>query len=140
MYLFKPIEVEIKTGWTKTELISKLEHVARFTNDSFELKTNLIGYDYLSQANGTIGISGDWTLVSFKIFPSIFVNLFASVWYLMTATATINFLIRSLIDMEYKSETHYCSGFFIIGFLVTQVAFNSSANDRERKVRQALKR
>ncbi|MEZ4973089.1 MAG: hypothetical protein R2820_07240 [Cyclobacteriaceae bacterium] len=139
MKLFQPIEIEIKTGWTPAELIHRLSAIAKFNDNEFTIAPDLWATNLYSYVKGTVGTNDSWTVLSFTVYPSFVLKGFATLWLGGVGIVLIFMTISSLIYWEFNSQIGLVLGGWILGFILTQLSFRSSVDQRETAIRQIMK-
>jgi hypothetical protein len=137
--IFEPYEIEIKTGRTKDELIARFRKRARIEGNRFYIDSGPYGLTSRSTVIGVISDTPDWTIVSFKIYASLFLKAFSYLWLGGVGIAFVTFAIKSLINWTYNSEIHWTILFWIVGFIITQLTFRTSADMQEESIKQMIR-
>lgn len=139
MDIFEPYEIEIKTGRTKDELMERFKRRARIEGDKFYIDSEPYALIPRSNVVGQIRESADWTIISFKIYASAFLKAFTYLWLGGVGLAVMTFVIKALINWKYDSEVHWTVVFWVVGFIMTQLTFRTSADMQEESIRQMIR-
>ena len=139
MDIFEPYEIEIKTGRTRDELVDRFKQRAYISGDQFYIDSEPMGIVSRSKVVGEIRTTNDWTIVTFKIYASTFLKIFSYAWLGFAGFAVLTFIVKGLINWEYNSEIHWTIIFWVVGFVVTQITFRTSANMQEESIRQMIR-
>jgi hypothetical protein len=137
--IFEPYEIEIKTGRTKDEVIERFKARAYIYGDEFFIASEPYGFISRSKVVGEIRKTDDWTIVSFKIYASTFLKVFSYLWLGFAGLALVIFIIKAVMNWKYDSEIHWASVFWIIGFIMAQMTFRTSADMQEESIRQMIR-
>jgi hypothetical protein len=139
MDIFESYEIEIKTGRTKEEIISRFKQRAKISGDKFYIDSEPYGLISRSNVVGEIIDSADWTIVSFKIYASTFLKTLSYLWLGGVGIAVLSYIIKALINWEYNADIHWAIVFWIVGFTLTQLTFRTSADMQEESIRQMIR-
>jgi len=137
--IFEPYKIEIKTGRTKDELIARFRKRARIEGNRFYIDSEPYGLISRSTVIGDISDTTDWTIVSFKIYASLFLKVFSYLWLGGVGIAFVTFVIKSLSNWTYNSDIHWTILFWIVGFIITQLTFRTSADMQEESIKQMIR-
>ena len=137
--IFEPYEIEIKTGRTKYELIARFKRRARIEGDRFYIDSEPFGIISRSTVVGHITDTADWTIVSFKIYALAFLKVLSYLWLGGVGVATLASVIKALTNLTYSSEIHWMLVFWAVGFIISQLAFRTSADIQEESIRQMIR-
>ena len=92
-----------------------------------------------SNVVGEIRTTNEWTIVTFKIYASTFLKVFSYLWLGIAGLAVLTFIAKGLINWEYNSDIHWTIVFWVVGFIVTQITFRTSADMQEESIRQMIR-
>ena len=139
MNIFQPVEIEIKTGCTRDELIQRLGKRAKFDGDKFKIESEPLGFIPRSYVVGEIRMTEEWTIVFLKVYASLFLRIFSYIWLGGVGCAIITFSIKALINWKYDSEILWTIVFWIVGFVISQLTFRTSSEMQEESIRQLVR-
>lgn len=139
MQLFEPYEVEIKTGMSKDELLSRLSQRGRVQGDKFFIESEPYSPVPKSTVQGEVIDAANWTLISFKIYPSIFFKVLAYLWLGGVGLIWLKFVITAIANFIYDPTIHWIMVFWIVGFLISHLSFRTSADIQEAAIRQIIR-
>lgn len=139
MQLFEPYEVEIKTGLSKDELLRRLSQRGRVQGDKFFIDSEPYSPVPKSTVEGEVIDTANWTVISFKIYPSIFFKVIAYLWLGGVCIAWLKFVITAIVNFAYDSTIHWIMVFWVVGFLISHLSFRTSADIQEESIRQMIR-
>ncbi|HCW08252.1 MAG TPA: hypothetical protein DGG95_12900 [Cytophagales bacterium] len=108
-------------------------------DSKFFIDTEPFGFIPGSKVIGEIRDTDDWTIVYFKIYATKFIRYFSYLWLGGVGLALLTFIIKSLMNWTYSSDIHSTIIFGIVGFVIAQLTFRTSADKQEESIRQLIR-